>query len=61
MTEAPFVKFMVSFSPSYLNNICKIYDNNFFYRDLFKNSSFFLPFYIWAGEQYDSLEILLHV
>lgn len=34
VTDAPFVKFMVSFSPSYLNNICKIYDNNSFLQSI---------------------------
>lgn len=68
VTKAPFVKFMVSFSPSYLNNVCKIYDNNSFFAEHYLKTwlfflllFFFLPFYTWAGEQCDILEILLHV
>lgn len=46
VTEAPFVKFMVSFSPSYLNNVCKIYDNNSFFAEHYlKTWLFFLLFF----------------
>lgn len=48
MTEAPFVKFMVSFSPSYLNNVCKIYDNNSFFAEHYlKTWLFFLLFFFF--------------
>lgn len=59
VTKAPFVKFMVSFSPSYLNNVCKIYDNNSFFAEHYlKTWLFFLLlffFYLFTPGQVNNV------